>query len=652
MNGTAPPRHAGAHPAQGRKSLHTPDFRKRPLDCAGKRSATALWNWLAHAKAVSRFACHRSPYGIALTLALILCGSVTAAARQIKLLAPDRYLPDAPFLVRVEVLEANGRRDWKLWDGEVSLSSDTPGAVLSTNRLLLYNGLGSTLLSVAGAGDFNLIASLDGLQTNRVIHTATNIPVTRVSGVLFGAAIWSGVILVTDDVTVPFSLTIQSNTIVLLSGVTNGVVGTDISINGGTISALGTEQHPITITCAESDLRYRWGQIRHNNAQSSLYRWTSIIRGGRATGEGHTGTAPAVRALGSKIVFQSCNITDHAEPSRTSPDFGTPGKILQSSLGSDLTFDNCLLSRARMGPELSETALLMTNSYVIGMYGVEDSDALFLDPQQAGQSVRIVDSVLADGDDDGIDTFSSIFLVKDSLIRDWRNPFEDAKGISIDNGEARIEHCLLVDNALGVSVKGGNGITVPVQISQSTILSQNYALGATNKNGTFPTIVFNVTNSILRGASDSVFTQYNPTDIHLFYCNLGEAWPGLNCSLANPMFVNATNHDFSPQPYSSLIDAGDPALSRDPDGSVRDVGYYTFAVPPPALGLPRRLGNGTSFTLSGYTNRDYAVEFSPHLQSWSPVTTVSLQNTGTVSVIDTNATNALRFYRAKLVPRP
>ena len=50
------------------------------------------------------------------------------------------------------------------------------------------------------------------------------------------------------------------------------------------------------------------------------------------------------------------------------------------------------------------------------------------------------------------------------LIRNWRNPFEDSKGISIENGEGRISHSLLVDNAIGVSGKGGNGVTVRVRI--------------------------------------------------------------------------------------------------------------------------------------------------------------------------------------------
>ena len=55
-------------------------------------------------------------------------------------------------LVRVEVLTPQGVRDWSLWDGEASLSADA-GVSLSTNRVLMRNGMGSTLVSFNGGGD-------------------------------------------------------------------------------------------------------------------------------------------------------------------------------------------------------------------------------------------------------------------------------------------------------------------------------------------------------------------------------------------------------------------------------------------------------------------------------------------------------------------
>ena len=51
---------------------------------------------------------------------------------------------------------------------------DTAGLVLSTNRVVLRNGLGSALINFSGGEDFNLIATLGALQTNRALHSAAS----------------------------------------------------------------------------------------------------------------------------------------------------------------------------------------------------------------------------------------------------------------------------------------------------------------------------------------------------------------------------------------------------------------------------------------------------------------------------------------------
>src|SRR6185436_9735917 len=195
-------------------------------------------------------------------------------------------------------------------------------------------------------------------------------------------------------------LTIASNTLVLINGVASGPPANDIFVNGR-INSLGTEDDPVVITCSSAALR--WGQIRHDNAQPSLYRWTTITRGGRATAEGHTPTAPVIRPTNSRVVFDHCNLTDYAEQIRGGAGFGTPGKVMMAS-GADIVFDGCLLSRARMGPEVGSTAVLCTNTWILEMPGPDDADGIYLHDQQAGQQIRLVDCVMARGDDDGIDT--------------------------------------------------------------------------------------------------------------------------------------------------------------------------------------------------------------------------------------------------------
>ncbi|HTD68253.1 MAG TPA: hypothetical protein VK846_17145, partial [Candidatus Limnocylindria bacterium] len=280
----------------------------------------------------------------------------------LKLFTQHGYLPGVPVLVRVEVRNAAGP-ERNLWDAQATLNVDDPGVTLSTNRVTLRNGLGSILVAFRGGTDFNLTARVGALEATRSLVSLTNVAVTSVGGTLSGSNVWTGVVRVTNDVTVPAAATliILSNTLVLLDGTNAATVANDLLISGK-IESLGTEEDPVTITCSQTNTIFRWGQIRHNSAQPSLYRWTSITRAGRAVGEGHTGTAPILRPNNSTIRFENCNLTDHAEVVRGANGFGTPGKIAQAS-GSDLTFIGCLFQRARMGPEINGTALLLTNTW-------------------------------------------------------------------------------------------------------------------------------------------------------------------------------------------------------------------------------------------------------------------------------------------------
>ena len=94
--------------------------------------------------------------------------SLLGAPTSLKLLTQFGYLPANPVLVRVEALDVAGQRDRDLWDAQATLSADA-GVTLSTNKVTLRNGLGSTLVTFSGGGDFNLTVSLGSLTTNRAL---------------------------------------------------------------------------------------------------------------------------------------------------------------------------------------------------------------------------------------------------------------------------------------------------------------------------------------------------------------------------------------------------------------------------------------------------------------------------------------------------
>jgi hypothetical protein len=570
----------------------------------------------------------------------IQAGTPNAAQHELRLSCHDGYLPDLPMLVRVELQRKDGSFAQDVWDAEATLSVDEPGVVLSTNRIFLHNGMGSGLITFKGGGDFRLAVSVGPLEASRSLRTLTNVPVTPVSGTLAGTeTTWSNLVNITSDVMVPanHTLTIEPGTLVLINGVSSGTSAADIVVNGA-IRSLGTAERPVTITCISSNLSMRWGQIRHTGARPSIYQHTSISRGGRAQGEGHTSSfgGPLIRPNNSAITFESCNLTDHG------------GKIMHST-GSDLVFNNCLLARAIMGPEVIGTGVLCTNTYFMEMASNDDGDGIYLQGSN-GKPLWMTGCVLAGltgRTDDGIDTLNANATFENCILRDWNNPGDDPKGISVFNGTTYIRRCLIQDCFIGVSAKSSESAPTLVFMEQCTVGGiANAVAAAWKSNATNGVIDFRITNSILRSA-DGVRTDFGATNFTIGYCNISESWPGAGNSTEDPLFVDEPAHDYRLRPYSPCIDAGSPGSPVDPDQSPADVGCLTFVPPPPQLSSSeRQLSSAFSFLLDAYTNRQYRIEVSTNCVDWSLFTEVMLTNSP-AAVIDSTEAQSKRFYRAR-----
>jgi hypothetical protein len=520
-------------------------------------------------------------------LASVLVSS--AAPATLRMLTQSGYLPGLPVLVRVEAYAADGSRDRETWDGEATLSANG-GVTLSTNKVLMRNGAGSQLVTLSGGGNFDLTATVGGVTATRSLISMAALPVTRVGGTLSGGSgTWSGIIAVTNDLTITnYALTIQSNTLVLLNGVTSGTGGADIIVNANaSIQSLGTETHPVTITCSNVSTANRWGQIRHNSSQASLYRYTFIHRAGRAPGEGHTGQAPALRPDGTTLTLESCSITDLCEPSSTAPGYGTPGKAMQAN-NSTLVFNDCLLQRVRMGPEIAGSSLLFTNGYIMDTRGPDDGDGIYLHDQQVGQVIKLVDSVLAAGDDDGIDTLSSTVTVEGCILRDWASTVEDAKAISGFNGVVNVHRCLITDSTVGIAAKANAGTPARINLTQTTMMGNlTNVIAAYKANAPGPIIDIRITNCVLWGGnpihSDFDGGVNNSTNFIIRYSDVGENWTGAGNINSDPLFVNAAARDLRVQYGSPVINAGAPGSPLDADGTPADMGVFPFLTNPSPL---------------------------------------------------------------------
>jgi len=470
-----------------------------------------------------------------------------------KLMVRDSYLPGIGILVRIEVVRPDGNIERDLWDAAATLSVDNPNVNIFTNRIVLRNGLGSALVTFTGRGDFTLTANVNGTEDSRLLLGLSNEPVTSISGTLAGSStIWDGIIHITDDLLVPtgHTLTIRPGTLILLDGVSSGSAGTDIDVKG-TIESLGTASAPITFT-AYNPAR-AWGEIHHDYSSPSIYQYTNITRAGHSPGGGHTGSGPAIRPAGSNIVFDYVSITDN------------DGKAMQSSSDSDLTFRHCQLARSVMGPEINNTALLFEDSWITEMLGPNDNDGIYIHSQGAGQNVTLRRGVLADTDDDGLDTLGSTVLVEDYI---FRNCFD--KGISVFDGQVTLDYVLIVNNGIGISAKANSRSSAQVFLNHATVVCHDFGIQAFNKyNPTDPLIEYFVTNSIIL-AANPVYTDYDPADIHIDYSDIGETWPGIDNINQDPLFVDSPNNNYHLQENSPCINAGSD------DGVAGVQGYYQY----------------------------------------------------------------------------
>jgi hypothetical protein len=531
----------------------------------------------------------------------------------LRMIVRDSYLPGVPVLVRVEMARPDGTVDRGIWDAEAVLSvAGNPAVRLSPDRVVLYNGLGSALVTITGSGDFALTAHValpwragrtaalraevalasrghpglafvteeqgqdalatagapQEMETTATLADWSKQPVRTASGILRQSQTWSGVYHIKGgDLTIPagVTLTLEPGTLVLIDGVASGTNGTDIDVQGS-LQSLGTAASPVTLTASATGRN--WGELRLTKAKPSVFHYTEITRAGRSPAVGHSNSGPAIRVSGSALTFDQTSLTDHA------------GKIMQATSGSALVFTGTLFARSVMGPEIIGTSLVFENGWITDMRNKDDADGIYVHTQLAGQTCTFVGSVIAGVDDDGVDTLGSDMLIEDTIIRGCKD-----KAVSVFGGRTTIRRCLIVRNNLApedttvasVVAKSREKEDTIVDIDHMTLVTTrtpgiiDTGLQSHNKYGVKTgTIVFNVTNSIVDATQPvSVDAPYRLSDIHINYCNVvGTKWPGLGNLNADPQFVDPEHNDYR-------LCTTSPCLGQaSPDSPWRDLGYY------------------------------------------------------------------------------
>lgn len=550
------------------------------------------------------------------------------------------YLPGIPTLVRVEVVDADDQVVRDVWDAEAFLSAVGEDVEMSASTVFLRNGVGSGLVTLAGSGDVTLRvgAEIDGqmLSAERLLSYLGGFPVTEVGGMLpVGTTSWSGVVHVTEEVTVPAeaSLEIAAGTLILLNGVASGENGTDLVVRGA-VNALGSEEMPVMFTAADPGLA--WGEIRHDGARPSVYRNVIFTRGCRSPRIGHGNSGPLFLSVNSEIDFFRCSMTD------------LEGKVLYGT-GSRLVFDRCLGSRARTGPETYSTHVTATDSWFMEMFGPDDNDCIYLGPAPPGEVHQIQRSLFGLCSDDAVDHLASWVVFEDCIIRDAAD-----KGMSFGKGHSTIRNCLVVNHSIGMSLKGDPSSPGVVILDRSTVVARNRGVAVQDKFNV-PTAVLEyfISNSIIRATDapgDSIYTDYDPSNIKVSWSNIGEEWPGEGNIVRDPLFVDAASSDFRLRPGSPCIDAGDPEAMPDADGSRVDMGRFPFFLPP---GMARLFAaratdsGGIEFRVTGESGSEYVIERTADGRTWVEAGRLILEEGSKRFEDPGNPARERAFYRAR-----
>ncbi len=482
------------------------------------------------------------------------------------------------------------------------------GTLLSpSNDLSLDCGL-EAVLPVGDPGNFTLTAAADGRSTTAILSSlGTTVP-TSVSGTLpSGETVWSGLVRVTSDLTVPAdgTLRLTAGTIVLLDGnaTPGSSTGVDLIINGSLLSG-GTASQPVTLTC--SDAANRWGELLFNNTASpSLLQHTLITRGGRSPGRGHTGKGPLLRLVGSQVTLEDCALGD------------SPAKAIYTSGTGSLTLRRSLIARTITGPELEEgTSLLLEDSNIQEILPnyresdnatPDDEDCLYVH-NPTGLPVIVRRSVLARCGDDVFDGLGGPLTVEDSILREGWD-----KGMSLLNNDLTISHTLIVDCDKAIVPKSNTATTRTVTADHLTIISEDhnttlapwgysippaspdadtastgfYTQDKAGQSNAGATLAITAKNCLIYAKEPvKVDPLYPAANTVITYSNFVDAdnaaapaWPGTGNIAVPPLLENQASRRLSPLYASPCRDSGDPASPNDPDGSRTDIGAL-LALPP------------------------------------------------------------------------
>lgn len=522
-------------------------------------------------------------------------GSVQSQAciAKMELVTPARMVAGDTQQIRAEITGPDGTIDRLSFRRQGQVLGATGGD--ANGPFFSYSGIGVASFAPTGRGPTGFEVQLMGFRqvfTVDVLAPPATTPLTgEITDLMWDPS--DGIIQIAGTATVPAGATLS-----IAAGTLVRMAEGALLVIDGDIEVLGSRDEPVSIFGVAGG--ETWSQIHHRGDNggaggSYTYRYAFIAGGGNHADEYSYGRwkhccPPVLYVEEGTFVMEESVIGD------------TVNKALMISNG-DVTLSGCAVQRVGMGPEFEAESVDIDDLWISEVRGIDDNDGLYF--WKVGQccAVRVdvctttcgapypetivdVDGlVLADGDDDGLDTQFSFAFVGDNtadmspvlrnvIIYGWAD-----KGMSLAGGNTVMDNVLSVFNRnLGIKADDNDPQSVVFpdvlfSVLNSTIAhNANHGLffgtqGGRTEFSDASHMTMAVRDSIVYANPENAYRHYDVStftvDRSVFPGAIGTV--GSDVTNAAPVFIDPEGGDFRVSPVSeasTLVDGRAPGFTR------------------------------------------------------------------------------------------
>ena len=360
--------------------------------------------------------------------------------------------------------------------------------------------------------------------------------------------------IATTDILVPSSVTLTISEGVNLKMMRN----TNLIIEGQLIMD-GSEQNFVKISSFNDNEDNRWGAICFNNSEdTSSISYTKIS--GASNGFDPISYYGAISSINSNIIIDHTSIEDVEFPVLVKG-----GSVIASGCSFSSNYI-CDFINVKDGNALIENSIFYGSNAV-------DTDAIDFDNVHNGiiKNNKIYNFIGSNSDGIDIGEESQNILIESNMI------FHSGdKGVSIgQNSLVTLRKNLIVGCKIGIAAKDSSNVNV----INNTFFKNDTSISAYEKNqGSGGGSVESSNNIISNSTILSVFMDEESSLNINYSLSDTDVLEGVGNIFADPSFINQNIYNFELDNESICIDAGDPYVGLDEDGSISDIGsYYIYS---------------------------------------------------------------------------